>query len=52
MFQSELHPHLDEIRTDILVYEKGGLIKHSKHQQESKLRFLICEEKKEMRDDV
>ena len=28
MFQFELHPHIDEIRTEILVYEKGGVIKH------------------------
>ena len=26
----ELHPHIDEIRTDILVYENGGVIKHIK----------------------
>ena len=30
MFQFELHPHIGEIRTDILVYEKGGVIKHIK----------------------
>ena len=30
MFQFELHPHTDEIRTEILVYEKGGVIKHVK----------------------
>ena len=30
MFQFELHPHIGEIHTDILVYEKGGLIKHIK----------------------
>ena len=28
MFQFELHPHTGEIRTEILVYEKGGVIKH------------------------
>ena len=28
MFQFELHPHTGEIRTEILVYEKGGIIKH------------------------
>ena len=28
MFQFELHPHTGEIRTEILVYDKGGLIKH------------------------
>ena len=26
----ELHPHICEIRTDILVYEKGWVIKHIK----------------------
>ena len=26
MFQVELHPHTGEIRTEILVYEKGGVI--------------------------
>ena len=30
MIQFELHLHLDEIRTEILVYEKGGLLKHIK----------------------
>ena len=30
MFQFELHPHIGEIRTDILVYEKGGVIKNIK----------------------
>ena len=30
MFQFELHPYIGEIRTDILVYEKGGVIKHIK----------------------
>jgi hypothetical protein len=28
MFQFELHPHTAEIRREILVYEKGGVIKH------------------------
>ena len=28
MFQFELHPHIGEIRTKMLVYEKGGTIKH------------------------
>ena len=28
MFQFELNQHTGEIRTDILVYEKGGVIKH------------------------
>ena len=30
MFQFELPSHIDEIYTDILVYEKGGKIKHIK----------------------
>ena len=30
MFQFELHQHIDEIRTDILVYQKGGVITHIK----------------------
>ena len=30
MFQFELHPHIGEINTDILVSEKGGVIKHIK----------------------
>jgi hypothetical protein len=46
MFQFELHPHIGEICTDILVYEKGGVVNVSKHQQESKLSFLICEKMK------
>ena len=28
MFQFELHPHAGEIRTETLVYEKNGVIKH------------------------
>ena len=30
MFQFELHPHISEIRTETLVYDKGGVIKHIK----------------------
>ena len=30
MIQFELHPHTGEIRTEILVYEKCGVIKHVK----------------------
>ena len=30
MFQFELHTHIGDIRTYILVYEKGGVIKHIK----------------------
>jgi hypothetical protein len=28
MFQFELHPHTGEICAEMLVYEKGGVIKH------------------------
>ena len=28
MFQFKLHPHTGEIRMEVLVYEKGGVIKH------------------------
>ena len=27
MFDFQLHPHIPEIRTEIFVYEKGGVIK-------------------------
>ena len=30
MFQFELHPHIGDIRTDILLYEKGLVVKHIK----------------------
>ena len=40
MFQLELHPHTGEIRTKILEYEKGGVIKHVKHQQYKKVDLL------------
>ena len=30
MFQFELHPHIGEIRTEMLFYEKGEIIKHIK----------------------
>jgi hypothetical protein len=43
MFQYELHPHTGEIRTKILVYEKGGVIKHVEAPAINKLTFLICE---------
>ena len=28
MFKFELHPHISEIHTKMLVYEKAGIIKH------------------------
>ena len=30
MFQFELHPHIDEICMDVLVYEKGRIMKQIK----------------------
>ena len=42
MFQFELHPHTGEIRTEILVYEKGGVIKHVEAPAINKVD-LICE---------
>ena len=47
MFKFELYPHICKIHTDILVYEScGGNKKISKHLEESKLRFLICNKMK------
>ena len=40
MFQFELLPHTGEIRTEILVYEKGGLIKHVKAPAINKVDLL------------
>ena len=39
MFQFELYPPIGEIRTDILVYEKGGVIKHIKAPARVKVEF-------------
>ena len=39
MFPFELHPPIGEIRTDILVYEKGGVIKHIKAPARVKVEF-------------
>ena len=39
MFQLELHLPIGEIRTDILVYEKGGVIKHLKARVRVKVEF-------------
>ena len=38
MFQYELHPHIDKIGTDIFVYDKGGVIKHSKSPARVKVK--------------
>ena len=40
MFQFELHPHTGEIPTEILVYEKGGVIKHVEAQALNKVELL------------
>ena len=40
MFQFELHPQTGEIRTEILVYEKGGVIKHVKAPAIKKVELL------------
>ena len=40
MFQFELHPHTGEIRTEILVYEKGGVIKHVKAPAVNKVDLI------------
>ena len=40
MFQFELHPHIGKIRTEILVYEKGGVIKHIKARVKVQLPYL------------
>ena len=40
MIQFELHPHTGEIRTEILVYEKGGVIKHVKAPAINKVDLL------------
>ena len=37
MFQFEWHPHTGEIRTVILVYEKGGEAKHIKQPARVKI---------------
>ena len=54
MFQFELHPNIDEIHTDILVYEKGGVIKHIKAPARVKVELpdLWQSVTKLMRDDV
>ena len=40
MFQFELHSHTGEIRTGILVYEKGGVIKHVEAPAINKVELL------------
>ena len=43
MFQFELHPHTGEIHAEILVYEKGGVIKHVEAPAINKVELLDCE---------
>ena len=40
MFQFELHPHTGEIRMEILVSEKCGVIKHVKAPAINKVDLL------------
>ena len=40
MFQFELHPHTGEIRTESLVYDKGGVIKHVEAPVINKVELL------------
>ena len=51
MFQLELHPHTGEIRTKILAYEKGGVIKHVEASAINKVDLLDLW-KNELCDDV
>ena len=39
MYQIELHPHIGKICMDLLVYEKGGVIKHIKAQPRFKVEL-------------
>ena len=51
MFQLELHPHIGEIRKEILVYDKAGVIQHIKAPARVKFELpYYC--KNEMCDDV
>ena len=40
MFQFELNPHTGEIRSEILVYGKGGVLKHVKAPAIHKVELL------------
>ena len=41
MFQFELNQHTGEIRTEILVYGKGGVIKHVEAPAINKVELLV-----------
>ena len=49
--QFELHPHTGEIRTKVLVYEQGGVIKHVEAPAINKVELLDLS-KNGPRDDV
>ena len=51
MFQFELRPHIGKIRTDILVYEQGWVIKYIKTPSRVKVERPDLWEN-EMHDDV
>ena len=40
IFQFELHPHTGKILTEILVYGKGGVIKHVEAPTINKVELL------------
>ena len=40
MFQFELHSHIGEIRTQVMVYDKAGVIKHIKATAINKVELL------------
>ena len=40
MFQFELHQHTGKIRKEVVVYEKGGVIKHVKAPAINKVELL------------
>ena len=41
MSHFELHPHIPEIRKEIFVYEKGGVIKHIKAPAKAKVELTV-----------
>ena len=52
MFQFELHPHIDEFCMDVLVYEKGRIMKQIEAPARVKVELPDLWEKKDMRDDA
>ena len=43
MLHFELHPYIPEIHKNMLVYEKGVLMKHIKTPERVKSNLLICD---------